>query len=259
MDSDISRRRKLAAKEQSAVYKDRREALMAAAAETFREQGLDGASLNDIAQRAGLDRATLYYYVESKEELYRAVVEEVVHKNVAQVQAVKAGPGTGAEKLAEMIRHLMVSYAENFPHLYIFVAEDFGRRGPSGRQGRRPAKAAAAKKPPAKDWRTELSDLGDVFHSSVRDIIAEGLADGTLSSSLTPGLIAHGVIGMVSWSHRWFKPEGRTSAEEVADGFANMVLSGLTPRSVTAKVGARRATAGRQRGDGNAQKTAEAP
>jgi TetR/AcrR family transcriptional regulator, cholesterol catabolism regulator len=223
VESEISRRRNHAAQEQSAVYTERRQALMKAAAETFREQGLDGASLNDIARRAGLDRASLYYYAGSKEELYRAVVEEVVQENVTQVQAVRSRSGTASEKLTEVIRLLMISYAANHPHLYIFVAEDFGRRGPGRRQGRSSTKIARTQ-----DWRAELSGLGDLYYKAVRDIIAEGFSDGSLSSPLSPGLVAHGVIGMVSWSYRWFKPEGTTSADEIADGFAQMVLHGLS-------------------------------
>lgn len=225
MESDISRRRSHAAQEKNAVYTERRRALMQAAAETFREQGLDGSSLNDIARRAGLDRASLYYYAESKEDLYRVVVEEVVQENVARAQAVQSGSGTSLEKLTEMIRLLMTSYAENYPHLYIFVAEDFGRRGPGRRQGRSSTKIARTQ-----DWRAELSGLGDLYYRAVRDIIAEGFSDGSLYSSLSPGLVAHGVIGMVSWSYRWFKPEGDTSADQIADGFAQIVLQGLAAK-----------------------------
>jgi AcrR family transcriptional regulator len=226
MTSDISRRRELAAQEQSAVYQERREALMKAAAETFREQGLDGASLIDIARRAGLDRASLYYYVSSKEELYRTVVESVVRRNLEQVQAILSGAGTGAEKLAEMIRRLMRSYAEHYPHLFVYLAEDFGRQGPTRRQGRSSAKVAETQ-----NWRAELSTVGDQYYAAVRDIVAEGFRDGSLSSPLSAGLVAHGVIGMVSWGHRWFDPEGRSTAEEVAEGFAKMVLDGLSPTS----------------------------
>jgi AcrR family transcriptional regulator len=230
MTSDISRRREVAAREQSAVYKDRRQALMTAAAQTFREQGLDGASLLDIAERAGLDRASLYYYVESKEDLYRAVVEEVVKANVEEVQAVRSGPGTGAEKIAEAVRLLMRSYAQNYPHLYIFVAEDFGRRGSARKRGRKSGKAVAAE-----DWRVPLSGLGDLYHAAIRDIISEGYKDGTLVSSLSAGLAAHGVIGMVSWSHRWFKPDGAATADEIADGLIEMVIKGLAPRAAAKK------------------------
>lgn len=225
MASDISRRRKAAAQEQGPLYMERRGRLMGAAADIFREQGLDGASLNDIAKRAGLDRATLYYYIESKEDLYRAVVEDVVHDNVNAVEKVRNGEGSGADKLSQAIHLLMDSYEKNYPHLFLFVAEDFGRRGQVRRQGRKPAAAAAVE-----DWRTQLVGLGDAYYSALKSVVAEGLADGSLSSQLSPGLVAHGVIGMVSWSHRWFKPEGRASAEEIADGFTAMVLDGIGVR-----------------------------
>jgi AcrR family transcriptional regulator len=224
MSSGISKRRKSAAKESSSIYQDRRRALMEAAAATFREQGFDGASLNDIAQRAGLDRASVYYYVESKEDLYRDVVEESVRKNVEQVENIRRGSGNGAEKLAEAVRTLMESYAENYPYLYIFVAEDFGRRGPERRQGR-----SAKKSDQTRDWRAELSSLGDAYHTEVREIVTQGFTDGSIQSKLSAGLVAHGVIGMVSWSHRWFKPDGATSAAQIAEGFADIVLSGLHP------------------------------
>lgn len=201
---------------------ERRGRLMSAAAEIFREQGLDGASLNDIAQRAGLDRATLYYYISSKEDLYRAVVADVVHENVNAVQEVRNGDGSGAEKLTRAIHLLMSSYEKNYPHLFIFVAEDFGRRGQVRRQGRKPAASEAIQ-----DWRADLVVLGDAYHSTLKGIIAEGVTDGSLSSNLSPGLVAHGVIGMVSWSHRWFKPDGGASAEEIAAGFSRIVLDGL--------------------------------
>lgn len=197
---------------------------MKAAAETFRERGLDGASLNEIAKRAGLDRASIYYYAASKEDLYRALVEETVRANVESVSMVRDGEGSGAEKLALTIRLLMKSYEEHYPHLFIFVAEDFGRLGPQTRQGR---KASAS--PSGRDWRGELSALGECYHICVRDIVKEGYEDGSLQSALSPGIVAHGVIGMVNASHRWFNPSGPATGEDVAAGYVEMVLSGLRP------------------------------
>src|SRR5260370_15782613 len=48
----------------------RREQLLAVAEETFVELGYQGASLEDVAARAGVTRPLLYNYFESKDELY---------------------------------------------------------------------------------------------------------------------------------------------------------------------------------------------
>lgn len=48
-----------------------------AARERFLMQGVDGASLRDIAKRAGTNIGMVYYYFKTKDELFLAVVEEV--------------------------------------------------------------------------------------------------------------------------------------------------------------------------------------
>jgi len=44
----------------------------------FRRKGFRAAKLQDIAAEIGLDRASVYYYVSGKEELYKDVVADAV-------------------------------------------------------------------------------------------------------------------------------------------------------------------------------------
>jgi len=44
-----------------------------AALEVFAEKGFASAKLDDIARRAGISKATLYLYFDTKEEIFRAV------------------------------------------------------------------------------------------------------------------------------------------------------------------------------------------
>lgn len=55
----------------------RREAVLDAGLEIFSLVGLHGASLDQIAERAGLSKTNLLYYFPSKEELYVAVLRRV--------------------------------------------------------------------------------------------------------------------------------------------------------------------------------------
>ena len=50
--------------------------LLAVATEVFAEQGLSGARVDEIAERTRTTKRMLYYYFGSKEQLYRAVLEE---------------------------------------------------------------------------------------------------------------------------------------------------------------------------------------
>lgn len=52
--------------------------ILAAAAAEFVERGKDGARMQSVANRAGVNKALLHYYYRSKELLYRAVLEQVM-------------------------------------------------------------------------------------------------------------------------------------------------------------------------------------
>jgi AcrR family transcriptional regulator len=55
----------------------RRQAILEAATELFKEMGYERASMSELAKRFGGSKATLYGYFRSKEELFVAVVESV--------------------------------------------------------------------------------------------------------------------------------------------------------------------------------------
>jgi AcrR family transcriptional regulator len=55
---------------------DRRQQLLATALELFDERGVRGASMRELARRAGVDVRTAYYHFESKRDLLRCLFEE---------------------------------------------------------------------------------------------------------------------------------------------------------------------------------------
>ena len=76
--SAIGRRRAAARGEGRIAYAERRQEIVEAAARLFKTHGFRGTSIGQIADAMGTDRATLYYYVGSKEELFDEVVSDVV-------------------------------------------------------------------------------------------------------------------------------------------------------------------------------------
>lgn len=54
--------------------------ILAAAVEVFAEKGFDGARTDEIAAKAGVNKAMIYYYFKSKENLYTVIVETLFGK-----------------------------------------------------------------------------------------------------------------------------------------------------------------------------------
>jgi AcrR family transcriptional regulator len=73
---------------------DRPGEIVEAALAVFAEKGFAAARLDEIAARAGVSKGALYLYFATKEELFRAVVEQAIAPNILAVRAmIAAHPG----------------------------------------------------------------------------------------------------------------------------------------------------------------------
>ena len=72
------------------------DAILNAAETVFAEAGFGGATMQLIADLAGLPKANLHYYFPSKEELYRRVVERIFQIWLEAARAMDDAPGRSA-------------------------------------------------------------------------------------------------------------------------------------------------------------------
>ena len=88
-----TRRRALRAQRQQTLGDARRALILEAARAVFADAGLEGASLREIARRAGYTPGALYSYFDSKEAIYADLLDESLARLRAAVQAASAGNG----------------------------------------------------------------------------------------------------------------------------------------------------------------------
>jgi AcrR family transcriptional regulator len=77
----------------------RREAILAAAEEVFARSGYHGASLDDIAQAAGISKALIYEHFASKRELHASLINAHVEEIFERLQANAAAGQPGEQRL----------------------------------------------------------------------------------------------------------------------------------------------------------------
>lgn len=83
---------------------DPRRDILAAAARLFRQHGIAGASVREIAQEAGLRKASLYYYFPSKQDIVHAMAEDVLVPALALQKRLSAAALSEAARLYLYLR-----------------------------------------------------------------------------------------------------------------------------------------------------------
>lgn len=207
-NSGIGKRRAAARADGSTRYMKRRHAIVKAAAKVFNENGLAETSVDDIAKAAGVDRATLYYYVGSKNELFEEVVVDVLAKNVEMAEQIRDSSQSTDAKIQSLFEKLLQSYADYYPHMYVLLKEDASRLGSLGGPN-------------------DVRELQRRFDRALVAILQEGMDNNVLRNDVSPRLAAFGLIGMVNWTHRWFHPDGPIGPDEVARAFSLIAIDGL--------------------------------
>lgn len=186
---------------------DRRRAIAAAARELIVEKGIEGLRTRDIADRVGINVATLHYHVPSKEELIGLVAETLKDDFRGQSLARPRTHLTPAERLDHEFSDFAEMYFER-PEVLAVMSEMMER-------GRRDPIVKAALHPLMVRWR-----------EMVADILRTGAADGTFRSDLDPEPAAQIVVGaMVS-----FWRSGANSSEAYYERMCAELKRALRPK-----------------------------
>lgn len=201
--SRIAERRATAKAHTGKRYVARRKAIVEAAAGVFKAKGFAATSVDDVARIAGVDRASLYYYVGSKQELFNEVVLDAVQKNIELAEEVRDRDSSALEKLCALVDGVLQTYVAFYPQLYVFIQESAGMDDQA------------------------MIELQRRFDRALVTIIEDGQAAGELRGDIPPLLAAYGLVGMLNWTHRWFDPHGPVGAGEVAHAFSTITIEGL--------------------------------
>lgn len=106
---------------------ERRRALTAAAFALIAEKGLGGLRIRDVADRVGVNNATLHYYFPTKDLLIQAVIEQVGHAFVTthapDTNGAEAEP-TAQQRLQHYFRDLRYQLRTE-PERFLVVSELF--------------------------------------------------------------------------------------------------------------------------------------
>lgn len=209
--SNISRRRKAALEEGSSEYLAKRKELVRVAAGIFRTKGYRATTFNDIAAHTEIDRATLYYYFGSKQEIFQEAIQGALTANLEGFRTVLANKGLStSDRIRELVRLLMQSYHDYYPYLFVYLQQDIDTIIE-----------------PKSDWARTVNAQVKMIEDTFNDLIRQGMAEGAFRRDIPVLLSENAIFGMLNWTHRWYQPEGKLSPREIADAFTAIFFDGI--------------------------------
>ncbi|MBP2367804.1 TetR/AcrR family transcriptional regulator [Pseudonocardia parietis] len=187
--------------------------LIEVATQVFYEKGYDGASLQDIADRLGMLKGSLYYYIQSKEDLLFDVIS-MVHKEGLEVVRSRASVESDPlQRLERVVAGHVEHTCRNLVAVAVFLHE-------------------LSALPPER--RQEVLGTEHAYQGVFRDLIEEAQREGLVRPDVEPRLAALSVLGSANWVYRWFRPGGAFTPEVIGAQLADMAVAGVATESALA-------------------------
>jgi AcrR family transcriptional regulator len=180
---------------------------MQAATEIFYRNGYRAASIQDVADKVGVLKGSLYYYIETKEDLLWRIVEDV-HQQWSEIlenaSALDAGP---IERMHSFIKLHIEWYLKNVQEVSVFF----------------------------RDWHNLTGDrLRTVktrrrrYEAVITELIAAAQESGDVSPALNQQYATRYVLAAVNAVPDWYRPSKSETPSVIAEAYADMTVGLLT-------------------------------
>jgi AcrR family transcriptional regulator len=186
----------------------RRREIDEVASELFHANGYAATSVRDIARALDIQGASLYAHVASKEDVLWSIVDGAATAFETKANEAVADTATSdpVERLAALVEaHVDVVTADP-ERASVFVTE---WRHLSG------------------DRRAAIATRRDAYEARFRAVIDDGTAVGAFRAT-DSALAATFILTALNGIATWYRPDGRLSADRIADHYVDLALRSLS-------------------------------
>lgn len=177
------------------------EPILSSSLAVFNEHGFHGASVREIARRAGLTVPSLYYHYGNKEGLLRAVLIASLEPIVEGVEQAAAEGADPAEKLGNVVECIVISVTG--------------------------AATSAIDAAESRYLGPENHDLYVAVRDRLERVLQQILSDGAAQGSFVIDDVSEtrrAILGLTQAIPRWYRPGGSSTPADIARRYVRLVL-----------------------------------
>ncbi|HMO34197.1 MAG TPA: TetR/AcrR family transcriptional regulator [Lacibacter sp.] len=188
-----------------AKNESRKDLIVKAGAALFREKGFGAASMRDLAENIGIEAASLYNHIKSKNEILESICFGVANHFNDHLEEIETSDATPLQKVETLLRFHIHQMIEDFEEVLVTDRE-----------------WKHLEEPYRSNFHTQRRNYRKRFSS----IIEEGIKEGQIKSIDAPTAILimlHAVSGIESW-HR---STAKIPAAELEENMVTILIGGL--------------------------------
>ncbi|MBV7481693.1 TetR/AcrR family transcriptional regulator [Bordetella sp. BOR01] len=180
-------------------YLRKRAIIVREAGRLFSANGFHNTSLDDIALQLGVTKTSIYHYFKNKNDVLLACFDVGFDTADRALDMATAQGGTGLDQMSTFVLH----YTAN-------ILAELGAC----------AAALELKSVPADEF-PAIRKRMRAFDHRIRAVVLAGIADGSIAD-MQPMLFITWVMAAVTTLPKWFQPDGKLSAQEVSEQYAQI-------------------------------------
>lgn len=187
----------------------KKELILRRAASMFREKGFAATSMRDLAEMVGIEAASLYNHIRSKNEILEAICFDVANIFNTNMDAVENSNLSSIARIEALLRFHIRQMIENYEEVYV-----------SDREWKH------LDEPYLSNFQTQRRN----YRKKFAGIIEEGIVRNEIRKIDAPTavlIILHAVSGIESW-HR---SKAKISGEELEENMLKIMIDGLRKHS----------------------------
>lgn len=183
----------------------RKEQVIRTASELFKEKGYAATSMRDLAQALGIEAASLYSHIKSKEEILQALCFEMARRFRKSLEQVEIADISFSERLRRgILGHIQVM-AEELTASAVFMNEHRHLSQP---------------------YLRDFLLLRINYINRFKKIIEGGIQSGEFKKVDTK-LAVMTLFSSLNWMPHWYDPSGMIDPNQLGNQLADMLIEGL--------------------------------
>ncbi len=184
---------------------NRKEQIEQTATNLFRTRGFAATSMRELAQSLGMEAASIYAHIRSKEEILQKICFRLADDFFAGFREAVNQPGPVTEKLQAAIAAHVQVITENLAAATVFQTEWRHLSEP---------------------YLSQIIQLQEEYEVNFRELLQAGQASGEFDIAETP-LTARALLASLNGLAQWYKPQGQLTPTEIVASFSHLFLRGI--------------------------------